>query len=80
MLVKHVREEKEEEISESEAQSRLLDHLNLDDNLNALNHDQRIILASHRFAREVTSAVLWLNEKALGENLITLRPIDAVPG
>lgn len=36
-----------------------------------MNHDQRIILASHRFAPEVTSAVLWLNEKAPDENLIT---------
>ena len=39
--------------------------------LNALNNDQRIILASHRFAPEVTSAALWLNEKAPGDNLIT---------
>ena len=31
-----------------------------------LNNDQRIILASHRFAPEVTSAALWLNEKAPG--------------
>ena len=41
------------------------------DDLNALNNDQRIILASHRFAPEVTSAVLWLNQKAPAENLIT---------
>ena len=41
------------------------------DDLNALNNDQRIILASHRFAPEVTSAVLWLNEKAPNDNLIT---------
>ena len=38
---------------------------------NVLNNDQRIILASHRFAPEVTSAALWLNEKAPGEDLIT---------
>ena len=57
-------------LSEEDATSRLLQHLNADD-LNALNNDQRIILASHRFAPEVTSAALWLNEKAPGEDLIT---------
>ena len=57
-------------VSESDATDRLLQHLNADD-LNALNNDQRIILASHRFAPEVTSAALWLNEKAPGEDLIT---------
>ena len=53
-----------------EAELMLLQHLGTDD-LNALNHDQRIILASHRFAPEVTSAALWLNRKAPGEDLIT---------
>ena len=57
-------------VSTEEAGNRLLQHLNADD-LNALNNDQRIILASHRFAPEVTSAALWLNEKAPGENLMT---------
>ena len=57
-------------ISGEEAANRLLQHLGADD-LNALNNDQRIILASHRFAPEVTSAALWLNEKVSGENLIT---------
>ena len=47
-----------------------MQHLGADD-LNALNNDQRIILASHRFAPEVTSAALWLNDKAHGEDLIT---------
>ena len=58
------------EMSEQHAAGRILQHLNADD-LNALNKDQRIILASHRFAPEVTSAALWLNEKASGEDLIT---------
>ena len=49
--------------SEDDAKNRLLQHLGADD-LNALNNDQRIILASHRFAPEVTSAALWLNKKA----------------
>ena len=57
-------------ISAEAAESKLQQHLGADD-LNTLNHDQRIILASHRFAPEVTNAVLWLNEKAPGENLIT---------
>jgi len=58
------------EASHEEAANRLLQHLNADD-LNGLNNDQRIILASHRFAPEVTSAALWLNEKAPGEDLMT---------
>ena len=56
--------------SEADAATRLLQHLDADD-LNGLNNDQRIILASHRFAPEVTSAALWLNQKGLGEDLIT---------
>ncbi len=52
--------------SPEDAENRLLQHLGADD-LNALNNDQRIILASHRFAPEVTSAALWLNEKVPGK-------------
>ena len=63
-------------ISESEAIEELLQHLGADD-LSSLNNDQRIILASHRFAPEVTSASLWLNEKTPDENLITC--IQLVP-
>ena len=59
-----------ESMSESDARIRLVRHVNSDD-LNALNNDQRIILASHRFAPEVTSAAVWLNEKFPGENLMT---------
>ena len=51
-----------------EAVHKLRRHLNEDD-LSSLNNDQRIILASHRFAPEVTSAALWLNGKS--PNLIT---------
>ena len=60
-------------ISEEDAETVLLQHLNAEnaEDLNALNHDQRIILASHRFAPAAASAVLWLNEKAPSENLIT---------
>ena len=58
------------EVSEEDAANLLQRHLGADD-LNALNNDQRIILVSHRFAPEVTSAALWLNKKAPGDNLIT---------
>ena len=57
-------------ISEDDAGEMLISHLG-DDDFSSLDHDQRIILATHRFAPEVTSAVLWLNEKAPGDNLIT---------
>ena len=53
-----------------DALEELVHHLGGDD-LNSLNNDQRIILASHRFAPEVTSAALWLNSKAQCEDLIT---------
>ena len=55
--------------SEEDATTNLQDHLGAED-LSTLNNSQRIILASHRFAPEVTSAVLWLNEQA-GKGLIT---------
>ena len=58
------------EVSEDEAGTKLLNHLDSDD-LDSLNKHQRIILASHRFAPEVTSAALWLNEKAPDETLVT---------
>ncbi len=64
MLARH------EDVSQDEAIQKLLQHLGADD-LNALNNDQRIILASHRFAPEVTSAALWLNEQAARDDLIT---------
>ena len=57
-------------VSQEDSWEELVKHLGSDD-LNVLNSDQRIILASHRFAPEVTSAALWLNDKATGEDLIT---------
>jgi hypothetical protein len=56
--------------SQEETVTRLLQHLGTDD-LYALNNDQRIILASHRFAPEVTSAALWLNRKVSSEDMLT---------
>ena len=58
------------EVSKSDAQDKLLEHIE-SSNLEVLNNDQRIILASHRFSPEVTSAALWLNEKVPDEDLIT---------
>ena len=57
------------DISQEDAEDRLLKHLDSDD-LETLNREQRIILASHRFAPEATSAVLWLNERFADESLI----------
>ena len=57
-------------ISPSDAAERLREHT-ASETLDNLNSNQRIILVSHRFAREVTSAALWLNDKAQDENLIT---------
>ena len=59
-----------ERVSEAEAEQKLIEHVETG-SLENLNDDQRVILASHRFAPEVTSAVLWLNDKAQDENLIT---------
>lgn len=64
MLAQH------EEIPEAEAEEKLKRHLGADD-LENLNHGQRILLVSHRFAPEVTSAVLWLNENAVTKDLIS---------
>ena len=54
------------ESSEEGAYTALAQHVGADDTdslADILNTDPRIILASHRFAPEVTSTVLWLNEK-----------------
>lgn len=55
---------------QSDAKEELLDHID-PDSLDELNNGQRIILASHRFAPQVTSAALWMNENAQMDNLIT---------
>ena len=67
-----------ENISMEKAEERLLEHLEAGD-LNALNNDQRIILASHRFAPQATSAVLWLNDKAPNDDLITCVQLTPYP-
>jgi hypothetical protein len=44
------------------------------DDLSRINFRQRIILVSHRFALEVTSAVLWLNENGIDVKCIEIIP------
>ena len=54
------------ESTEEGAITALTEHVGADDSdalADILNTDPRIILASHRFAPEVTSTALWLNEK-----------------
>ena len=65
-----------EQIDEAQAARRLTKHVGSDDLSSILNNDQRIILVSHRFPREVTSAALWLNEKSARSlvTCITLTP------
>lgn len=58
-----------ESVSQEEAEERLRTHLGGD--LDVLNNDQRIILVSHRFEPEVTSAALWLNEKSSDGDMIS---------
>lgn len=58
------------EMTEDEARQQLIQHTDSDETLDRLNKSQRIILGSHRFAPEVTSAALWLNEQAR-RNLVT---------
>ena len=60
------------DVEADKAADQLREHMGIEDNdLSGLNRRQRIILASHRFAPEVTSAVLWLNEQAEFSDLIT---------
>ena len=76
MLAKH------EDIEEEEAARLLSGHIGADDAPNLLNNDQRIILVSHRFPPEVTSAALWLNEKAARSlvTCVTLTPYAGEDG
>lgn len=59
-----------EKVSGEEAERKLMQHIEPED-IEILNNDQRIILASHRFAPEVTSAVLWVNDQSRSEDMIT---------
>jgi len=52
----------EPDLDEEILQQRILEFIDEDDFIN-LNKSQRIILVSHRFAKEVTSAAHWLIDK-----------------
>jgi hypothetical protein len=66
------------QLSIEDAKMRLLGFIGQDD-LSALNREQRVILACHRFAREVTSAVLWLRDHGVDISCVQLTPFrDAV--
>lgn len=63
VYIKYIkRYKKEDNLNEENVSQRILDFIDKDD-LSLINKNQRIILVSHRFAREVTSAVSWLIEK-----------------
>lgn len=53
-----------------EARQKIIEHTESEEELDRLNHSQCIILVSHRFAPQVTSAALWLNEQA-NRDLVT---------
>lgn len=57
-----VKTEGDEDIDEESVLQRILEFIDEDD-LSNVNKDQRLILVSHRFAKEVTSAVSWLIDK-----------------
>ncbi len=51
-----------EEVSASQIQQNILEFID-EDSFDDVNKKQRLILVSHRFAKEVTSAVNWLIDK-----------------
>ena len=57
--------------SQDDAVNRLRQHLEAADELDSLNRNQRIILVSHRFAPEVTSAAHWLNQQVPTKDIMT---------
>jgi len=61
-------------INPEEVSQKILDFIEEDD-LESLNQNQRIILVSHRFAREVTSAVHWLIDK----HDINIKVVQLIP-
>ena len=64
-------------ITRDEASDRLRKHIGADD-LNGLNYDQRIILASHRFAPETTIAERALKISVSGKSVARSSGVTAV--
>ncbi len=61
-------------IDEQQSVEEIVNFINSDNELAVVNQKQRIILASHRFAREVTSAILWLSDYAVDIKCIEIIP------
>ena len=55
--------------------SEIVDFLNHQD-LGSINRSQRVILCSHRFAVEVTSAVLWLVDNGINIKCVQIIPYE----
>ena len=62
---------------EEDAAANILEHLGWDEpDEDAFAQDVRIVLASTQFSRELTSAVIWLNERSLDIRCVRLIPYD----
>lgn len=60
---------------EADAEEMLLDHLGWDEaEEETFGQDVRILLAAADFGKELTTAVLWLNERGLDIKCVRLRP------
>jgi hypothetical protein len=58
-----------------DAQERILKHLGWDDPLeDEFAQDVRIVLASAEFSKEMTTAVIWLNQRELDVTCMRLKP------
>ncbi len=61
--------------SDKDAEQEILDFLELDEpNEGSFAQDVRIVLASANFSKELTSAVLWLNEKGVDIRCVKMEP------
>ena len=61
--------------SEDDAQQRILDFLEWDEpDEDSFAQDVRIVLASAEFSKELTSAVLWLNDKGIDIRCVKMEP------
>lgn len=75
VYIKYIeRYKKEDNLNEENVSQRILDFIDKDD-LSLINKNQRIILVSHRFAREVTSAVSWLIDK----HEVNIKVVQLIP-
>ena len=60
---------------EKNPEEHLLEFLDLEEaDEESFGHDVKIVLASAEFSKEITSSVLWLNEKGLDIRCIRIRP------